>query len=240
MMKRKPLLMGGLLAAGVLVALGVTGRGARQGDLVMIQAVPAHPDEVTPAAVESASAGGGDVAFVPDRTWADLGRSGVDSLPDRETLPDELRPARQLPVPPIPEPLTGATREEPSGDGAGAPDAAPDSAEVAGGNDEESPKENDVRDAPLVPPVLLKAAWLSYPREALKRKAQATVEVRILVGETGDVSQVELVDRNIDPELGQAALEAARSMKFRAATRGGNPVPVWYNYLFDFSLPRSG
>jgi protein TonB len=93
---------------------------------------------------------------------------------------------------------------------------------------------------PLIPPVLLKAAWLPYPDQALKRKAEAHVEVRILVGEDGNVANVELAAPAVDSALGRAALESARSMKFKPATRGGVPVPVWYSYRFDFSLPRSG
>ena len=46
-----------------------------------------------------------------------------------------------------------------------------------------------------------------------------------------------LTDSKIDPALSAAAIESARSMKFRPATRGGRPVSVWYNYRFDFTLP---
>jgi len=89
----------------------------------------------------------------------------------------------------------------------------------------------------LIPPVVLKAAWLDYPREARKRKSEGDVEVRILVDDAGGVSAVEIERGTSDESLNQAALAAARLMRFRAARQGDRPVAVWFNYLFSFRLP---
>lgn len=89
----------------------------------------------------------------------------------------------------------------------------------------------------LIPPVVIKAAWLEYPREARKRKSEGSVEVRILVDLDGQVSAVEVERGTSDESLNQAALAAARLMRFRAARQGGRPVAVWFNYQFSFRLP---
>ena len=89
----------------------------------------------------------------------------------------------------------------------------------------------------LIPPVVTKAAWLVYPREARKRKSEGNVEVRILVDLAGGVSAVEIERGTSDESLNQAALNAARLMRFRPARRGGRPVAVWFNFQFSFRLP---
>ncbi|HEX7880182.1 MAG TPA: energy transducer TonB, partial [Candidatus Eisenbacteria bacterium] len=91
----------------------------------------------------------------------------------------------------------------------------------------------------LLPPVVLKAAWLEYPKEARKRKSEGDVELRILVNESGGVSAVEIEKGSSDPLLDQAAIDAARTMRFRAARQGTRPVAVWFNYQFSFRLPNS-
>ena len=89
----------------------------------------------------------------------------------------------------------------------------------------------------LIPPVVLKAAWLEYPRDARKRKSEGDVEVRILVDATGSVDDVTIESGTSDESLNRAALDAAHTMRFRAAQQGGRPVAVWFNYRFTFRLP---
>lgn len=90
----------------------------------------------------------------------------------------------------------------------------------------------------LEPPVVLKAAWLRYPEEARKKRREGSVEVRILVAETGGVTDVQLVAGAGDSALDNAALNAARSTLFRPAHLGEQAVAVWYNYRFVFSVPK--
>ncbi len=94
-------------------------------------------------------------------------------------------------------------------------------------------------EGPLISPVLLRAAWVPYPAEALRRKMEGPVEVRVRVEVDGTVTDVEIVSSSPDSSLNRAALESARSMIFRPATQSGRSVSVWYNYRFDFKLPRS-
>lgn len=91
--------------------------------------------------------------------------------------------------------------------------------------------------AVLSPPIVLRAAWFSYPEEARRRRAEGNVDVRILVDTGGGVAAVTIESGVADSTLNRAALDAARTMKFRPAHRGGTPVAVWFNYRFTFALP---
>jgi TonB family protein len=230
------LLVAGALATGLVARREKGGGPAAPPDVRNRDGLRGQEDSLA-----SGRPGGGEA---PD-TWVDVGAPRDGDAPGK-TLPAELLPARPLPVPSVPEPPPVTPPPAPSvdpgaGEDARAGGAAADSTASASLSEADDPSgASPIRnDAPLVPPVLLKAAWLTYPRDALKRKVQANVEVRILVAETGGVAQVELIEAGADPALARAAIESARSMKFRPATRGGVPVAVWYNYRFDFALPRS-
>jgi protein TonB len=97
--------------------------------------------------------------------------------------------------------------------------------------------EVEAHPAPLEPPVVLRAAWFAYPEEARRRRSEGNVEVRILVDTAGGVAAVELEEGAADTTLNAAALAAARTMRFRPARRGDQPVTVWFNYRFSFALP---
>ena len=167
-----------------------------------------------------------------DRTM-DPGESHLASELQVPRIPDEQEPEETEPSsaerPPAPatQPSPPEEEVEPVSDLASAPEPE---------ESQQSPSTND--NDPLVPPVLLKAAWLPYPEGALKRRAEAHVDVRILVGEDGRVKSVELAGSPPDPVLGAAALDSARDMIFRPGSRGGRPVEVWFSYRFDFSLPK--
>jgi protein TonB len=153
----------------------------------------------------------------------------------------DLKAAVALKVPRIPD--SEAAEPPPRGE----PEAAPPTraASDAGLESERLKEEQTAAPdgaalGPLIPPVLLRAAWRSYPDVARKRKSQGMVEVRILVDVNGNVADVEVLRSSGEETLNQTALESARTMVFRPATRGGQPVPVWFNYRFDFSLPQPG
>lgn len=185
---------------------------------------------------------GGEPLAAPNWAGIEAGDSSrpVDPLETGAAVELDLPRIPEPPVPPPPKPDPDTSRSEKP------PGPPPSEAGPAGGNDvvnaepQASPDAVPKLAAPLVPPVLLKAAWLPYPEGALKRKAEAHVEVRILVGEDGSVARVELAEAAVDSALARAAIESARSMKFKPASRGGVPVPVWYSYRFDFSLPGPG
>lgn len=141
-------------------------------------------------------------------------------IPPAETLP-MAPPSEPAPEPPPAEPTPAAGATE-AGEGGGG----------AGGD------EGGGTPPVLEAPVVLRAAWLSYPEEARKRRVEGSAEVRIRVSESGGVLEVALATSAGDTALDRAALDAARTLRFRPARLGRVPVAVWYNYRFAFSLPR--
>ncbi|MEL1264313.1 energy transducer TonB [Pseudoxanthomonas putridarboris] len=81
--------------------------------------------------------------------------------------------------------------------------------------------------APAVPPTELAAIDTpppAYPREAECDSDGGTVVLRVTIHQDGVPSNVAQAQSSGHPALDQAALEAVRTWKFRAATRNGQPV----------------
>jgi protein TonB len=77
-----------------------------------------------------------------------------------------------------------------------------------------------------------------YPPEARRLGVEGQVAVRLLVDETGKVSQARLV-RGLGHGLDGKALELARKIRFRPALDGSDrPVATWITWTFTFTLPR--
>ena len=74
----------------------------------------------------------------------------------------------------------------------------------------------------------------TYPDGAKKRKVSGSVVVEVRIDEKGKVSSADRVSG--DPELENAALEAARQWKFTPATLHGRPIQVIQRITFQFSL----
>jgi TonB family protein len=71
-------------------------------------------------------------------------------------------------------------------------------------------------------PVPLHITQPRYPAEAFNRKIQGTVELEILIDETGRVGKTRLV-KSI-PELDAAAIQCVMEWRFRPAQLAGQPV----------------
>jgi TonB family protein len=94
-------------------------------------------------------------------------------------------------------------------------------------------------DPGLVPPVLVSQPKLLYPPIALAARAQGTVELRVLVDESGNVAQVNLVrSSRIGVGFEAAAERHARGRKYRPATRQGTPVRSWIIMQVSFKLTK--
>lgn len=72
-------------------------------------------------------------------------------------------------------------------------------------------------------PKLTSQARLVYPGPAFDKKVAGTVEVEILIEETGNVARAEV--RKSIPELDAAALDNVRKWHFSPALKDGKPVP---------------
>jgi protein TonB len=76
--------------------------------------------------------------------------------------------------------------------------------------------------------------WPRYPASARRRGVKGTVVVRVHVTVEGDVDRAEVVSGLDDEACRQAALEAAKGLRFLPATLGGAPVDAWFSYPVEF------
>ena len=77
-----------------------------------------------------------------------------------------------------------------------------------------------------------------YPEAAKREGREANVKLKLLIDETGKVSQVEITE-----EAGfgfdEVALKLARKFKFKPAQKNGEPVSVWSPWTYKFRLEES-
>jgi TonB family protein len=85
-------------------------------------------------------------------------------------------------------------------------------------------------------PVLLNNPQPLFTEAARKNKIQGVVRVRILVDTAGAVREVVLT-RGLPDGLNEQAIRAAYQMRFRPATKNGQPVAFWVNNVeVEFNL----
>lgn len=85
----------------------------------------------------------------------------------------------------------------------------------------------------LTPPELLEASPAPYPSGST---SSGTVQLHVLVDPSGAVSEVRVVG-GIDAVVDEAAVSAARKLRFRPAQLSGKPVAVWLPYAYTFAAP---
>lgn len=94
----------------------------------------------------------------------------------------------------------------------------------------------------MVPPVCLKCPLPDYPVISQQRRVQGTVQLRLLVDETGRVAEVQVVKspgqvvKEMDA-LWDAAVKAASARTYRPAHRGDIAEKMWVLVSMDFKLP---
>lgn len=76
---------------------------------------------------------------------------------------------------------------------------------------------------------------IDYPRAAREQGIEGRMEVNFTVGREGDVRRIH-VSKSLHPLLDSAAVRALRSVRFRPATRDGDPIPVRMNLPIRFEL----
>lgn len=84
-------------------------------------------------------------------------------------------------------------------------------------------------------PIPLNSPRPNYTEEARKNKIQGNVIVKVLVGTDGSVKQVR-VSRGLPDGLNEEAIRAAYQLRFRPATKNGQPVAYWVNVQIEFNL----
>jgi protein TonB len=86
----------------------------------------------------------------------------------------------------------------------------------------------------VVAPRLVRRASPSFPPAAARLNREATVDVRVLVDETGKVIEAEVEGRRAGMGFDEEALQAARSSAFEPATKFDVPVKMWSTMRFVF------
>ncbi len=97
----------------------------------------------------------------------------------------------------------------------------------------------NLSDSGVIPPVPdAKAHPLVYPPLALRFRIEGTVDLNVLVDETGSVAEVKLVTGAGGKwGLNEAAMEHVKRQRYRPATKDGVPVKVWISVRVPFKLP---
>jgi TonB family protein len=147
------------------------------------------------------------------------------------------------PVAPVQEPASSAPEPEPAPPTQPATEPAPIETEPAPAPEPAAPQPT-VKAGDLVQPgpgvripVLVSIDKPEYPPLARRMKVEGTVVLSLLVDERGRVLEVKL-ERGVQLNVGinEAAIAAARSAKFRPATKEGVPVKIWYQLTIPFKL----
>lgn len=102
-------------------------------------------------------------------------------------------------------------------------------------------------DGPDTQPVLLNARDVArivtraYPVSLRTQAVQGSAEVYMKIDADGTVDTTTLTVRNAtSPEFVPAAMKVVAKLRFRPATLGGQPVPVWVTYPIAFDPPSTG
>lgn len=89
----------------------------------------------------------------------------------------------------------------------------------------------------VVRPEIKSRANPTYPKMAAAKKVEGTVILRILVSETGDAADVQIL-RPAGGSMGlnESAVKSAKQWKFQPAVKEGKRVKVWMTYPIVFKL----
>ncbi len=110
-------------------------------------------------------------------------------------------------------------------------------ASTSSGEAQDSVTANSKKDTPLPDSTrleLIKGNKAIYPLEASEGGIQGTVWLQLLISEEGDVKNVKVVSG--DPALVSAAVDAARTWKFKPYIKDGKPTEVSVKAPIDFAF----
>lgn len=100
------------------------------------------------------------------------------------------------------------------------------------------PRNTKAVDGQAIPGLkVLKRVDAVYPPAAKEARIAGTVILRVLVGRTGEVEDVEIL-KDLPKGLGTAAVAAVRQWRFEPATVDGKPVPARATLTFNFDWSR--
>lgn len=77
-----------------------------------------------------------------------------------------------------------------------------------------------------------------YPPLALRKREQGEVQLRVLIGRSGQAERVELARSSGSRILDSAAMQSVRQWRFVAAERDGVAIPTWAIVPIRFNLDQ--
>src|SRR4051812_25843928 len=89
--------------------------------------------------------------------------------------------------------------------------------------------------AALVPPKLVETSEPTYPETKRASGEAASVALTLTIDRKGEVTDVTVAE-SAGPEFDEAAVSAARGLRFEPAQKNGEAVPAKIRYLVDFKL----
>jgi len=96
--------------------------------------------------------------------------------------------------------------------------------------------EPNAPDAPaLVPPKLVESVGPKYPEAKRASGEAASVALTLTIDRTGQVTDVAVAE-SAGAEFDEAAVNAARNLRFEPAQKNGEAVPAKIRYVFEFKL----
>ena len=75
----------------------------------------------------------------------------------------------------------------------------------------------------------------SYTKDARKHGIEGTVILRCVFASSGQVTNIHVVS-GLPDGLTERAIEAAKKIKFKPATKEGHPVSMWMELQYNFNL----
>lgn len=98
--------------------------------------------------------------------------------------------------------------------------------------------ENSGSSSSMVPPELMSGQTVPYPAQSIRMRHEGVCVLQLTVDQDGSVSDASLITSTGFRELDNAAIRAARGMRFRPAYKDGKPEEVAIEKTFTFSLHR--
>ncbi len=160
---------------------------------------------------------------------------------------DLTKPPPEQPPPPEPKSrkVFGANRKSlQAGEGAPAVETKLGNT-VATVQDDEKLKDDDADSLPIpveeylisAPPQLLESFRPKYPPEARERNIEGAVRVEILIDRAGQVRDARVL-KGLGFGTEEAALDAAKRLRFKPAEAAGQAVAVKIQFVINFELER--
>lgn len=87
----------------------------------------------------------------------------------------------------------------------------------------------------ITPPKAVKKSYAKYPDSLRKRRVQGTIQMSVLVSETGKVLDVKIL-KSAHPILDEVSVSAVREWIFEPATKEGVPVKIWIPVSITYQI----